>query len=133
MKIELMQLAGRDGDTAYNVARALAAIADCSTDTDLLVFPETHLMGFVVGEKLAGAGAGNRQGYSHCRTAGPRYGGQIRRPPAALSTGKDLRPCGPGHPALDTGAVGGANRRAASAAGRCAARSSAGPARSPRR
>ncbi|TDR47980.1 (R)-amidase [Pseudomonas brenneri] len=53
MKIELMQLAGRDGNTAYNVARALAAIANCSTDTDLLVFPETHLMGFVGGEQMA--------------------------------------------------------------------------------
>ncbi|MEX5510111.1 carbon-nitrogen hydrolase family protein [Pseudomonas paralactis] len=53
MKIELMQLAGRDGDTAYNLARALAAIANCNADTDLLVFPETHLMGFVSDEQLA--------------------------------------------------------------------------------
>lgn len=53
MKIELMQLAGRDGDTAYNLARALAAITNCNADTDLLVFPETHLMGFVSDEQLA--------------------------------------------------------------------------------
>ena len=53
MKIELMQLAGRDGDTAYNLRRALEAIAHCDADTDLLVFPETHLMGFVAGEQLA--------------------------------------------------------------------------------
>lgn len=53
MKIELMQLAGRDGDTAYNLRRALEAIATCAADTDLLVFPETHLMGFVAGEQLA--------------------------------------------------------------------------------
>ncbi len=53
MKIELMQLAGRDGDTAYNLGRALDAIAHCDADTDLLVFPETHLMGFVGGEQLA--------------------------------------------------------------------------------
>jgi len=53
MKIELMQLAGRDGDTAYNLARTLKAIANCEAGTDLLVFPETHLMGFVGGEQLA--------------------------------------------------------------------------------
>ncbi|MCR4539161.1 carbon-nitrogen hydrolase family protein [Pseudomonas sp. 18.1.10] len=53
MKIELMQLAGRDGDIAYNLRRALEAIATCGADTDLLVFPETHLMGFVAGEQLA--------------------------------------------------------------------------------
>jgi (R)-amidase len=53
MKIELVQLAGRDGDTAYNLGRALDAIANCDADTDLLVFPETHLMGFVAGEQLA--------------------------------------------------------------------------------
>jgi len=53
MNIELLQLAGRDGDTAYNLGRTLEAIANCSADTDLLVFPETHLMGFVGGEQLA--------------------------------------------------------------------------------
>lgn len=52
--------------------------------------------------------------------AGARDGGQVRRPPASLSTGKNLRPCRPGHPVFDTCAVGGVNRRAASAAGRCA-------------
>ena len=46
MKIELMQLAGRDGDTAYNLQRTLAAIADCAPDSDLLVFAETQLCGF---------------------------------------------------------------------------------------
>lgn len=46
MKIELVQLAGRDGDTAYNLQRTLHAIATCAPDTDLLVFPETQLMGF---------------------------------------------------------------------------------------
>ncbi|EIK68881.1 hydrolase, carbon-nitrogen family [Pseudomonas synxantha BG33R] len=53
MNIELLQLAGRDGDTAYNLGRTLEAIANCNADTDLLVFPETHLMGFVGGEQLA--------------------------------------------------------------------------------
>lgn len=46
MKIELVQLDGRDGDTAYNLQRTLHAIATCKPDTDLLVFPETQLMGF---------------------------------------------------------------------------------------
>ena len=53
MNIELLQLAGRDGDTAYNLGRTLEAIANCKADTHLLVFPETHLMGFVGGEQLA--------------------------------------------------------------------------------
>lgn len=53
MKIELMQLAGRDGDTAYNLGRTLDAIASRGADTDLLVFPETHLTGFVAGEHIA--------------------------------------------------------------------------------
>ncbi|MBV4485301.1 carbon-nitrogen hydrolase family protein [Pseudomonas sp. SWRI153] len=46
MKVEFAQLAGRDNDTAYNLERALAAIAACTADTQLIVFPETHLMGF---------------------------------------------------------------------------------------
>ncbi|CAN7312878.1 carbon-nitrogen hydrolase family protein [Pseudomonas solani] len=53
MKVELVQLAGRDGDTAYNLARALEAIAACAADTDLVVFPETHLMGFPTRENIA--------------------------------------------------------------------------------
>ena len=53
MKIELMQLAGRDGDTAYNLTRTLNAIATCDADTELLVFPETHLSGFVGAGELA--------------------------------------------------------------------------------
>lgn len=53
MKIELVQLAGRDGDTAYNLQRTLKAIATCAADTDLLVFPETQLMGFADAEQLA--------------------------------------------------------------------------------
>ena len=52
MKIELVQLGGRDGDTAYNLKRAVQAIASCAADTDLLVFPETHLMGFADAEQL---------------------------------------------------------------------------------
>lgn len=46
MKIELVQMRGRDGDTAYNLSRALQAIAGSADGTDLLVFSETHLMGF---------------------------------------------------------------------------------------
>ena len=37
MKVELAQLAGRDNDTAYNLERALAAIAGCAADTHLAV------------------------------------------------------------------------------------------------
>lgn len=53
MKVELVQLAGRDGDTAYNLARALEAIAACAADTDLVVFPETQLMGFPTADNIA--------------------------------------------------------------------------------
>jgi (R)-amidase len=53
MKIELVQLGGRDGDTAYNLKRTLQAIADCAADTDLLIFPETQLMGFASAQQLA--------------------------------------------------------------------------------
>lgn len=53
MKVELVQLAGRDGDTAYNLERTLKAIADCAPDTDLVVFPETQLMGFPTAETVA--------------------------------------------------------------------------------
>lgn len=38
MKVELVQLAGRDGDTAYNLQRTIEAIGNCGADTDLLVF-----------------------------------------------------------------------------------------------
>ena len=53
MKVELAQLAGRDNATAYNLERALAAIAACAPDTQLIVFPETHLMGFPTAETVA--------------------------------------------------------------------------------
>lgn len=53
MKIELVQLSGRDGDTAYNLDRTLQAIASCGDDTDLLVFPETQLMGFASAAQMA--------------------------------------------------------------------------------
>ncbi|CRM75561.1 carbon-nitrogen hydrolase family protein [Pseudomonas sp. 25 R 14] len=46
MKVELVQLAGRDGDTTYNLDRTLKAIAACASDTELVVFPELQLMGF---------------------------------------------------------------------------------------
>ena len=53
MKVELAQLAGRDNDTAYNLERALAAIAACASDTQLIMFPESHLMGFPSAETVA--------------------------------------------------------------------------------
>ncbi|MGE6473416.1 carbon-nitrogen hydrolase family protein [Serratia proteamaculans] len=46
-------MGGRDGDTAYNLERTLQAIASCAADTDLLVFPETQLMGFADAQQLA--------------------------------------------------------------------------------
>lgn len=53
MKVELAQLTGRDNDTAHNLEQALQAIAACASDTALIVFPETHLMGFPSSESVA--------------------------------------------------------------------------------
>ncbi len=53
MKVELVQLAGRDGDTAYNLERTLEAIAGCAPGTELVVFPETQLMGFPRADNIA--------------------------------------------------------------------------------
>ncbi|WP_028633973.1 MULTISPECIES: carbon-nitrogen hydrolase family protein [Pseudomonas] len=52
MKVELIQLAGSDGDTAYNLQRTVEAINSCGADTDLIVFPETQLMGFPSAENI---------------------------------------------------------------------------------
>jgi (R)-amidase len=53
MKVELAQLAGQDNGTAHNLQSALAAIAACARDTQLIVFPETHLMGFPSADTVA--------------------------------------------------------------------------------
>lgn len=53
MKVELAQLTGQDNDTVHNLKRALNAIAACADDTALIVFPETHLMGFPSSETVA--------------------------------------------------------------------------------
>ena len=36
-----------------NLERALAAIADCAADTELVVFPETHLTASPAGDNIA--------------------------------------------------------------------------------
>ncbi|MCK0715106.1 carbon-nitrogen hydrolase family protein [Chromohalobacter sarecensis] len=46
MQIALAQLAGREGDIAYNLSRTLACLRDAAPETSLIVFPETHLTGF---------------------------------------------------------------------------------------
>jgi (R)-amidase len=53
MNIELAQVPSRDGDKAYNLQTALAAIEFCSPHTQLIVFPETHLSGFPTIENVA--------------------------------------------------------------------------------
>ena len=68
----------------------------------------------------AGAGAGDRQGRAHRGAARPGAGGEVRRSPAAVSTGRDLRAGGRCDTALDAGAMGRCLRRAPAAAGRCA-------------
>lgn len=54
MKLELVQLAGRDGDTAYNLRRTLEAIAQCAPGTDIVVFPEAQITGFLNQQNIAG-------------------------------------------------------------------------------
>lgn len=53
MKLELVQLAGRDGDVAYNLQRTLAAIASCAPGTDIVVFPEAQISGFLNRQNIA--------------------------------------------------------------------------------
>ena len=53
MKVELVQLAGRDGDVAWNLARTLEAIHACADDSQLVVFPETQLTGFPTEQNIA--------------------------------------------------------------------------------
>ncbi|MCW3477972.1 carbon-nitrogen hydrolase family protein [Neisseriaceae bacterium JH1-16] len=53
MRVELAQLPTRDGDVDANIASARQAIADCAADTSLIVFPESHLMGFPSKDNIA--------------------------------------------------------------------------------
>ncbi|MVV49740.1 carbon-nitrogen hydrolase family protein [Pseudomonas sp. PB120] len=53
MKLELVQMAGRDGDVAYNLQRTLDAIADCGPGTDIVMFPESHITGFLNHDNIA--------------------------------------------------------------------------------
>lgn len=53
MKLELIQLSGCDGDTVYNLQRTLDAIATCAPDTDIVLFPEAQLTGFLGPENIA--------------------------------------------------------------------------------
>lgn len=46
MKVQLAQIPSDDGVTAPNLARVLAVINEADAHTDLIVFPETCLMGF---------------------------------------------------------------------------------------
>ncbi|MFJ4374352.1 carbon-nitrogen hydrolase family protein [Pseudomonas japonica] len=53
MQIELLQLTGRDGDTAYNLRRTLDAISQCAPGTDIIVFPEAQITGFLSHDNIA--------------------------------------------------------------------------------
>lgn len=53
MKLELVQLAARDGDTGHNLQRILKAIATCAPDTDLVVFHEAQITGFLEADNIA--------------------------------------------------------------------------------
>ncbi|WP_431822046.1 carbon-nitrogen hydrolase family protein [Burkholderia sp. F1] len=53
LKLDINQLAGRDGDTRYNLQRTLDAIATCAPDTDIVMFPELQLTGFLDADDVA--------------------------------------------------------------------------------
>ncbi|KVC55290.1 carbon-nitrogen hydrolase family protein [Burkholderia pseudomultivorans] len=53
LKLDIVQLAGRDGDTRYNLQRTLDAIAACAPGTDIVMFPEAQLTGFLDPSNLA--------------------------------------------------------------------------------
>lgn len=53
MKIEVVQTTTRDGDTHYNLNSILEALAQCAPDTDIVLFPESHLTGFLSHENVA--------------------------------------------------------------------------------
>ncbi|RKU02212.1 carbon-nitrogen hydrolase [Burkholderia sp. Nafp2/4-1b] len=52
LKLDIIQLAGRDGDTPYNLQRTLDAIATCAPGTDIVMFPEVQLTGFLDASEL---------------------------------------------------------------------------------
>ncbi|WP_018152409.1 carbon-nitrogen hydrolase family protein [Leeia oryzae] len=52
MKIQLAQISSQDGVTAPNLQKVLSIIAQAPDDTDLIVFPETCLMGFPSAEEV---------------------------------------------------------------------------------
>lgn len=52
MKIEVVQTTTRDGDTAHNLKTILKAMAQCASDTDILLFPESHLTGFLTADDV---------------------------------------------------------------------------------
>ncbi len=53
MQIQLAQIPLTDGHTAANLLRVLALIASAPAGTDLIVFPETTLMGFPTADEIA--------------------------------------------------------------------------------
>ena len=53
MKLELMQMHCSDGGTAYNLERTLKAIRNCAADSDIVVFPEANLTGFLEDYNIA--------------------------------------------------------------------------------
>lgn len=46
MQLELAQLASREGETTWNLDRALDVLERADSNTELVIFPETHLTGF---------------------------------------------------------------------------------------
>ncbi|MGN4052506.1 carbon-nitrogen hydrolase family protein [Pseudomonas sp. SM4] len=53
MRLELVQMAARDGDTAYNLERILRAVADSAPGCDIVMFPESSITGFLDHDNIA--------------------------------------------------------------------------------
>lgn len=53
MNLELVQTACRDGDVAGNLERMLQAIGECAPGTDIVMFPEAQLTGFLDRDTIA--------------------------------------------------------------------------------
>lgn len=53
MNIQLAQISSEDGVTQPNLAKVLSIIESAAAETDLIVFPETCLMGFPTAEQVA--------------------------------------------------------------------------------
>ena len=73
MKLELIQMAGRDGDVAYNLQRTLDAVAACAPGTDIVIFPESQITGFLDRANIAALARFTDQAHRENAGSAPRH------------------------------------------------------------